>query len=536
MQIIIPMSGEGKRFLNAGIKTPKPLIVVEGKPIIHHVIDLFPGEKNFIFICNNDHLNNNNLKLKKIINDKLPQAKVIGIESHKLGPVFAVSKVFNQINNNEPVIINYCDFSCYWNYKEFKKKMIKEKYDGCIPAYRNFHPHSLWGNNYAFIVEKNLIVKDIGEKSPFTDNKMKEFASSGTYYFKSGLLLKESFKYCIDNNHKTNGEYYVSTAFKYLINKNMRVNVHELEHFMQWGTPEDLREYISWSNIFEKYSNFKKKSNLIHKPKNHAIIMPMAGLGQRFVEDGYHTPKPLIEVKGKPMFMAVLDDLPKADIYVFVLRKNMKNLDNILKIIKKNYPKSVIKILDKESNGQATTCLEGLNSLSKKYPKFKGSITFASCDTGFIYEEKKFFNLLRSGKSDVLVWSSNNHTTATRFPNLFGWINKDKNRIKSVSVKKALKNPSKDSLITGTFTYRNIDIFKNSIDSLIKRNELVNGELYLDSSINDSIKIGYNCEIFEVENMISWGTPNDLQTFTYWESCFKKLKHHKFNGFNKNKS
>ena len=62
MQIIIPMSGEGKRFLNAGIKTPKPLIVVEGKPIIHHVIDLFPGEKNFIFICNNDHLNNNNLK------------------------------------------------------------------------------------------------------------------------------------------------------------------------------------------------------------------------------------------------------------------------------------------------------------------------------------------------------------------------------------------------------------------------------------------------------------------------------------------
>ena len=127
----------------------------------------------------------------------------------------------------------------------------------------------------------------------------------------------------------------------------MSVKVHELEHFMQWGTPEDLSEYISWSKIFEKYSRFRKKSNLIQKSKNHAIIMPMAGLGQRFVEEGYHTPKPLIEIKGKPMFMAVLDDLPKADIYVFVLRKNMKNLDKILKIIKKNYPNTIIKTLEK---------------------------------------------------------------------------------------------------------------------------------------------------------------------------------------------
>ena len=50
MQIVIPMSGYGERFRKAGYKVPKPLIQVEGKPIISHVIDLFPGEKNFYFI------------------------------------------------------------------------------------------------------------------------------------------------------------------------------------------------------------------------------------------------------------------------------------------------------------------------------------------------------------------------------------------------------------------------------------------------------------------------------------------------------
>ena len=39
VQIIIPMSGLGIRFKNAGYNEPKPLIMVDGKPIIEHVIN-----------------------------------------------------------------------------------------------------------------------------------------------------------------------------------------------------------------------------------------------------------------------------------------------------------------------------------------------------------------------------------------------------------------------------------------------------------------------------------------------------------------
>ena len=56
MQIIIPMSGIGKRFLDAGYKIPKPLIEINQKPMIAHILDMFPGETNFKFICNSEHL------------------------------------------------------------------------------------------------------------------------------------------------------------------------------------------------------------------------------------------------------------------------------------------------------------------------------------------------------------------------------------------------------------------------------------------------------------------------------------------------
>ena len=112
MQIVIPMSGFGERFRRAGYKVPKPLIEIEGKPLIAHVIDMFPGEKDFIFICNEDHLNDPRYRMKEILKTLCPTGKIFGIAAHKLGPVHAVLQVENIIDEEKPTIVNYCDFTC----------------------------------------------------------------------------------------------------------------------------------------------------------------------------------------------------------------------------------------------------------------------------------------------------------------------------------------------------------------------------------------------------------------------------------------
>ena len=43
------------------------------------------------------------------------------------------------------------------------------------------------------------------------------------------------------------------------------------------------------------------------------VILPMAGNGQRFFDDGYILPKPLIDINGKPMFKRVVDNLRLVD-------------------------------------------------------------------------------------------------------------------------------------------------------------------------------------------------------------------------------
>jgi len=121
MKIVIPMSGKGQRFLNAGYKDIKPLIKVEGKPIIEHIVSMFPGEDDFIFICNNEHLRDTNIE--DVLLRLKPSARIISIAPHNKGPVYAVLKSKKYIEDDEPVIVNYCDFNAWWNYEDFKRTL-----------------------------------------------------------------------------------------------------------------------------------------------------------------------------------------------------------------------------------------------------------------------------------------------------------------------------------------------------------------------------------------------------------------------------
>jgi NDP-sugar pyrophosphorylase family protein len=251
MQIIIPLSGSGQRFADAGYSEIKPLIRVQGKHIIEYVIDLFPGEHDFIFICRKDHLQNT--ALESILMKKAPFGRIVAIEPHKLGPVYAVLQATEIINDEEPVIINYCDFFMNWNYTDFKKTVIQTGCAGSIPCYTGFHPHLLKpGNIYAgCVADEQLNLTVIREKFSFEANKMNGLHSAGTYYFMSAALVKKYFNQLVMQNRHINGEYYVSMVYQLMLEDNLPVKVYnKIPHFCQWGTPEDLEEYLWWGEVF----------------------------------------------------------------------------------------------------------------------------------------------------------------------------------------------------------------------------------------------------------------------------------------------
>ena len=519
MQIVIPMSGFGERFRKVGYNVPKPLIMIDGKTIIQHVVEMFPGEEDITFICNSDHLKEPEYRMQEILEEIAPKGKIIAINPHKLGPVHAVLQIIDQLDLNKPTIVNYADFTCDWDYIDFCSMVQKTECDGAIPCYRGFHPHTIWSNYYAYVQEEQMCAWDIQEKKPFTNSPREEFASSGTYYFRSGELMQHYFEQCVVKDLTVNGEYYVSMAYKPMMKDRLNIQVYELEHFMQWGTPADFEEYRYWSNTFRSILDEQE-------PPKHkgALILPMVGLGSRFQKEGYETPKPLITVSNRPMAAQAFMDLPQTERQRFILRSNLKDIDKLQNALREHARSAEFTILDYMTDGQATTCVAGATGLAIDRP-----VTIAACDNGMIYDASAFKLLMDSNDIDVIVWGARGYPGAIRAPEMYGWIDAEETGIiRNVSVKKPLSDPATDPIIVGTFTFKKLGDFLSSVELMKGRDAQANGEYYVDTAINDAIALGLRCVLFEIDYYICWGTPNDLRTFEYWQSCFNDWEGHPY--------
>ena len=509
MKVIIPMSGMSSRFSVAGYQLPKYLLKINGKTVINHIVDLYPKDSEFIFIANDKNVGDTDIlnHLENICKNK----KVFVIPSHKKGPVFTVSKIFDHIDDDEQVVVNYCDFSMYWNYNDFEKFVNETQCDGCVVCYTGFHPHMLGGDNYAFCKVDNNKILEIREKQPFTNNKMSEYASTGTYYFKKGKYIKKYFQQMMDEDINLSGEYYVSLIYNFLCSDNLNSLVYEVPHMLQWGTPLDLDMYLKWSEYYTKAVEDQKKVFI----PNCITALPMAGAGSRFSKEGYDAPKPFIQVNGKDMIYQSIRCLPDTESTIFACLKQHKDTAPVGNIV----------WIDEVLPGQACTTERIINTIDPEE-----SILISACDNGMFYDADKFLELVNDKTNDIIIWSYRNNYTSYYNPNMYSWLDVDsEGDVRKVNVKNFTgENPLDEYAVVGTMFFRNKEIYIKSLEKLYQKNTRTNGEFYIDNLINESIELGYKVKNFEIDNYICWGTPNDLKTYQYWQTFFDKVNWHTY--------
>ncbi len=261
------------------------------------------------------------------------------------------------------------------------------------------------------------------------------------------------------------------------------------------------------------------------------LLVPMAGLGQRFAREGYTRSKPLIPVSGLPMVLQAAQLMPPARQHCFVLRQDMPELDAICHTLRQQWPQARLQLLPGLSEGQADSALAGLQglqaALAAQGQSIPGPLTIAACDLGVLYDPGALQAALAD--CDLLVWTVRGHPHAQRQPQMYGWLQHDgQGRVLGVSVKQALADPAHDPQILGCFTLRDPADLARLVARLHARAGRVNGEFYLDSCIEDALALGLRCRLFDVSHYLSWGTPDDLRTFNYWQSCFHQWPGHPY--------
>jgi len=256
---------------------------------------------------------------------------------------------------------------------------------------------------------------------------------------------------------------------------------------------------ITCINI-KKHLN-KTNMNLSPKWKDEKlnVLIPMAGAGSRFEQAGYTFPKPLIEVKGKPMIQVVVENLNLDANYIYVVQKAHRekyNLDTLLNLLTPG-----CKIVETEglTEGAACTAL-----LAKEFIDNNAPLFFANSDQFVEWNSNEFMYKMQETDADGGIVTF----TATHPKWSFAKID-DNGLVTEVAEKK----PISDIATVGYYYWKNGSDFVKYAEQMVEKNIRVNNEFYVCPVFNEAIQDCKQIRTFNTTGMWGLGTPEDLKYY-----------------------
>jgi HAD superfamily hydrolase (TIGR01509 family) len=239
--VIIPMSGNGSRFANVGYKDPKPLIPVNGKPMISWVIDNIGIDAKYIYIVKEEHCSD--YKLEETLQSKTPNCEIIKIKETTEGAACTVLLAREFINNNKPLLMINCDQYLEWNCEEFVFKFLENQKDALVKVSTFLVPDASKKWSYVAVDDQNYVI-DVQEKNPISN-----FGTTGAYLWRHGCDFVRAAEKMIAKNKRVNNEFYVAPVINEIIEEGGKVVKEECDKFWSLGVPEDLEVFLSNSTL-----------------------------------------------------------------------------------------------------------------------------------------------------------------------------------------------------------------------------------------------------------------------------------------------
>ena len=232
MNVLIPMAGAGSRFATAGYTFPKPLIEVNGKPMIQVVVENLNIEANYTFVVRKEHYEK--YSLQYLLTLIAPGCNIVQVDGLTEGSACTTLLAKQYIDNDAPLLLANSDQFMEWNSNECLYAFNADGIDAGILTFKATHPK--W--SYAKIGEDGF-VSEVAEKKPISDN-----ATVGVYYWKKGSDYVKYTEQMIEKNIRTNNEFYICPVFNEAISDDKKVRVKEVERMWGIGTPEDLNYFL----------------------------------------------------------------------------------------------------------------------------------------------------------------------------------------------------------------------------------------------------------------------------------------------------
>jgi len=234
MNILIPMAGEGSRFKKEGYTFPKPLIEVNGKPMIQCVVENLDFDANYIFLVRDEHLKEYNIEsvLKFVTNGRYD---IVSVDRLTEGAACTALLAKDLIDCDEELLIANSDQIIEYSKENFNTVRRFTNFDASVFTFRAVHP------KWSFVKTNSRgVVTEVAEKNPISD-----IATCGIYYYRKGSDFVKYAEEMIEKDIRVNNEFYIAPVYNELILDEKTLVPFFVDEMHGLGTPEDLKKYLS---------------------------------------------------------------------------------------------------------------------------------------------------------------------------------------------------------------------------------------------------------------------------------------------------
>ena len=228
------MAGEGSRFKKEGYTFPKPLIDVNGKPMIQCVVENLDFDAEYIFLVRKEHLEEYEIAslLDVITNGR---STVVVVDELTEGAACTALLAEKYIDNDEELLIANSDQVIEYSKENFNTFRRFASIHAMVYTFNAVHPKC------SFVkVNSRGVATEVAEKNPISD-----IATCGIYYYKKGSDFVRYARQMIEKDIRVNNEFYICPVYNELIQDNKTLIPYFVHKMHGLGTPEDLNKYLS---------------------------------------------------------------------------------------------------------------------------------------------------------------------------------------------------------------------------------------------------------------------------------------------------
>lgn len=216
-KVLIPMAGAGSRFQQAGYTFPKPLIEVNGKPMIQVVIENLNIDAEFIYIVRKEHYEK--YQLNYLLSLLTPNCKIVQVDHLTEGAACTTLLAKEYIDNEDHLLIANSDQFIEWDSNRFYYSVEDSEISGGILTFENTHPK--W--SYVRLNDQGYVT-EVAEKKPISLH-----ATVGIYYWNKGSDYVKYAEKMIERGIRVNGEFYVAPVYNEAFLDDLKVKIYPIE-------------------------------------------------------------------------------------------------------------------------------------------------------------------------------------------------------------------------------------------------------------------------------------------------------------------